>query len=313
MTKTKGRSIENQIDMFQDFPFPGTKGGGSLPSVAKESEDGAKALALVPQGLHPVAVFPPYQSTRTLPAITVIWLEKKMTNEQKKTALERKKGMYGLWTKQWKQMNYRRHQLRKDRLLGAIFSDKKEAMYNRLRKKIRNQRKDIFCSQKRNQVRGKHILPSHTKPKRNLFTRLGDLLKPAVNFLRGESRNTKVKQNFYKCPLEKVDKLPTFGFRTLVTLIDGAKCIPGVNCTIDGDGIDENRIEKFYSRSKNNNNSMKANKKDFHPSAKIIWPQDEYLNRMKRHINDNENIIASQPSCNIIHTRSKELCRNKEP
>ena len=315
ITKNKGRSIENEINMSQDFPFPGTKGGGSLPSVAKESKDGAKALALVPQGLHPVAVFPPYQSTRKLPAITVIWLEKEMTDDQKQAILERKKGMYGLWTKQWKQMNYRRHHSRKDRLLRAIFSNKKEGMYNRLQEKIRNQRKDIICSQKRHQMKRKQILQSHTHPKRNIFTRLRNLLKPAVNFLRGESRNTKLKKKLHKCPLEREEKSPTFGFRTLVTIIDGAKCILGVNCTIDGDAIDEHNIEKSYPRSKNNNHLMKAKKIDFKPSEKIIWPKMgvEHLARTKRHIIEKEKIIASQPSCNIIPTRSKEICRNIEP
>ena len=315
ITKPKGRSIENEINMSQDFPFPGTKGGGSLPSVAKDSKDGAKALALVPQGLHPVAVFPPYKSTRKLPAITVIWLEKEMTDDQKQAALERKKGMYGLWTKQWKQMNYRRHHIRKDRLLRAIFSNKKEAMHNKLREKIRNQRNDIFCSQKHHQMKRKQILQPHTNPKPNILTRFRNLLKPAVNFLRGESRNTKLKKQIYKCPPEREEKSPSFGFRTLVTLIDGAKCTPGVSCTIDDGGIDKNDIEKSYSRSKNNNNSMKAKKLDFKPSEKIIWPKMgfEHLARTKRYIIEKEKIIASQPSCNIIVTRSKELCRNKEP
>ena len=73
-----------------------------------------------------------------------------------------KKGMYGLWTKQWKQMNYRRHHLRKDKLLRAIFSNRKETMRNRLREKIRNQRNDIFCSQKRHQMKRKQVLQEKT-------------------------------------------------------------------------------------------------------------------------------------------------------
>ena len=79
--------------------------------------------------------------------------------------------------------------------------------------------------------------------------------------------------------------------------------------------LDTNNIEKSYSRSKNNNNSMKAKKLDFKPSEKIIWPKMgfEHLARTKRYIIEKEKIIASQPSCNIILTRSKELCRNKEP
>jgi hypothetical protein len=54
-------------------PLPGTPGGGA-PPVATTPE-AATALGLAPPGTVPVALFPPYATPRTLPAITVIFAE----------------------------------------------------------------------------------------------------------------------------------------------------------------------------------------------------------------------------------------------
>ena len=58
---------------------PGAVGGGALPSVvgdfAPSSQTLATALSLVPPGLTAIAVFPPYNTPRTIPAISVIFSE----------------------------------------------------------------------------------------------------------------------------------------------------------------------------------------------------------------------------------------------
>ena len=58
---------------------PGTPGGGASPSVAGAGaampQTLAIALTLVPLGLTPVAVFPPYNTPRTTPAVSVIFSE----------------------------------------------------------------------------------------------------------------------------------------------------------------------------------------------------------------------------------------------
>lgn len=54
-------------------PQPGTPGGGQLPIGT--SLEVLTALSLVPAGLVSVAVFPPYISPRTYPAISVIFSE----------------------------------------------------------------------------------------------------------------------------------------------------------------------------------------------------------------------------------------------
>ena len=50
-------------------PQPGTPGGGGEPNTLPQ------AVALVPPGLNAIAVFPPYITPRTIPAISVIFAE----------------------------------------------------------------------------------------------------------------------------------------------------------------------------------------------------------------------------------------------
>ena len=52
---------------------PGTPGGGAPPSV--NTPNGIAALALVPLGTLPVAIFPPYATPRTKDAVSVIFAE----------------------------------------------------------------------------------------------------------------------------------------------------------------------------------------------------------------------------------------------
>ena len=55
-------------------PAPGTPGGGGLPNI-QANPSASQAVSLVPFGLTPVAVFPPFDTPRTLPAIAVIFSE----------------------------------------------------------------------------------------------------------------------------------------------------------------------------------------------------------------------------------------------
>ena len=58
---------------------PGAAGGGASPSavgaLAPSTQTLATALSLVPPGLTAIAVFPPYNTPRTIPAISVIFSE----------------------------------------------------------------------------------------------------------------------------------------------------------------------------------------------------------------------------------------------
>ena len=60
-------------------PPPGSAGGGATPSAvgagAATPATLATALALVPAGLAAIAVFPPYNIPREIPAVSVIFAE----------------------------------------------------------------------------------------------------------------------------------------------------------------------------------------------------------------------------------------------
>lgn len=58
---------------------PGAEGGGAPPTavgaLAPSTQTLATALSLVPPGLTAIAVFPPYNTPRTIPAVSVIFSE----------------------------------------------------------------------------------------------------------------------------------------------------------------------------------------------------------------------------------------------
>lgn len=54
-------------------PLPGTAGGGSPPIAT--SPQAAIAIGLAPLGTIAIAIFPPYATPRTLPAVSVIFAE----------------------------------------------------------------------------------------------------------------------------------------------------------------------------------------------------------------------------------------------
>jgi hypothetical protein len=54
-------------------PAPGSAGGGGAPVASSAAS--SQALALAPPGTVPVAVFPPYATPRTKPAVSVIFAE----------------------------------------------------------------------------------------------------------------------------------------------------------------------------------------------------------------------------------------------
>ena len=83
-------------------PQPGEPGGGAPPSAGDE-----EVLGLVPRGLRPVSVFPPYLFPRTVPAKCIIWaepdppldidfLEAPKKVMAKKSIFERVKDFFGL-------------------------------------------------------------------------------------------------------------------------------------------------------------------------------------------------------------------------
>ncbi len=72
-------------------PQPGEPGGGGSPGDFT-NPSAAEAIALVPAGLTPVAVFPPFATPRTVPAVAVIFSEDPATVRRRKREIDRKHG-----------------------------------------------------------------------------------------------------------------------------------------------------------------------------------------------------------------------------
>ena len=70
-----------QITIFLGNTPPGSVGGGAPPTailgggVIASPQTLISALGLVPVGLTAIAVFPPYNTPRTVPAVSVIFAE----------------------------------------------------------------------------------------------------------------------------------------------------------------------------------------------------------------------------------------------
>ena len=64
---------------FEGNAAPGAPGGGAPPSavgaIGPSTQTLATALSLVPPGLTAIAVFPPYNTPRRIPAVSVIFSE----------------------------------------------------------------------------------------------------------------------------------------------------------------------------------------------------------------------------------------------
>ena len=58
-----------------NLPQPGSPGGGGLPLQTTSDPNVANALTLVPRNLSAVAIFPPFETARTLPTVGVIFSE----------------------------------------------------------------------------------------------------------------------------------------------------------------------------------------------------------------------------------------------
>ena len=92
--------INTHVFNFQGQPQPGAPGGGASPFAAPTLATGitpqqfALAISLVPIGLTPVAVFPPFETPRTIEAVAVIFSEEPETLRLKKRSLARKVKSY---------------------------------------------------------------------------------------------------------------------------------------------------------------------------------------------------------------------------
>ena len=293
------QSITGKISA--EFPIPGTPGGGILPSVATQTAQGITALRLVPNGLTPIAVFPSYRLLSKLPAISVIWSENTDSLEGRTAVLKQKNGMYGLWTKQWRQTNCLKRQFRgtspNTTHQGSISKAKS------IKNKMRKLKKDVYCHRRRLQQR----MTSRNGKESSILSRA---LLPFTNILKGIS-NLFTTRKRRQLPPSCVDtEEPKFGFRTLITLADKEPCILGVTCTIDGKKLEKTVSSGDLSYENNNNNTVKK-ESDFVPSEMFEWTDSGFRYLKRRRRQTDEDITASQLQCKLIDGPTEESCLNK--
>ena len=297
------KSKQDEDNEFSDFPFPGTTGGGSLPSIAVNNTEGKIALNLVPEGLTPVAVFPPYETPRKLNAISVIWIENRVPIKMPKSTMKEKKGMYGLWTKHWRQTNSRKQRINKDVLIREIFSE--PSKFRGLRNEIKNLKIDIYCYNKRLQVIEKQKIENQAGLLGRVFTQFKNILQPISNFFSPKDKLKRQTRN-YSCV--ETDA-PKFGFRTLINLVDHEPCTPNGNCTIDPE-----TIETKSSTNDNENiiNDIGQEELDFVPSENFAWSDTGFqlLKRRRRHVG--KRISSSKPYCSLTLDQSDKACVNNK-
>ena len=93
----------------------GAIGGGGLPTVATATL--ALSLALLPNGLQPVAVFPPFERPRTMDAVGLIFTEETdMSDAVDQVALNRmikKRISHRLGRRSGRNYQYIKHRIRK--------------------------------------------------------------------------------------------------------------------------------------------------------------------------------------------------------
>ena len=285
-----------------DLPLPGTFGGGILPSVAANTAEGAAALKLVPEGLTPVAVFPPYVKPRSFSAISVVWLEDTNLLTERKIKMKQKNGLYGLWTRQYREFNHENRYLRK-RGSNGLHLVSRQGKAHRLKKKIKHLRKDIYCNvnKSRKNFRSRSVTQfGSLKP---IIHKFQNILLPLSNFfairnkLQGRSRNDKCTEK----------KRPTFGFRTLITLVRQEPCILNVTCTLDGKKIE---IRGFNDGNHQENKTNKITKKqpEFVSSKKFRLTASGFEYQKRKRRQTGEQITSQKPDCRAVINPLEKSC-----
>jgi len=208
---------------FTGTPQAGTPGGigGQFPS---SSSEGVAALLLVPAGLVPVAIFPPYATPRTKPAVSVIFAEDPniLSLNSNANGLIRQKRSLVKHMKEIMRRNYRR---------PSVFTTVWNVLLSTVnfagRSAIRAANEAICAKLKL------RLLKSSLK---NAFAK-----KHSRNVTSTESTSQQNKEYYYnkKNSLEIVNSLddcypgmpePLYGFRTKIFLTENSPCDYGTTC-----------------------------------------------------------------------------------
>ena len=296
----------------KQFPLPRMVGEGIPPSVASQTMKGAAALRLVPEGLTPIAVFPPYQTPRSINAISVIWLEDIIPRKIRKATIRQKIGILGLWTKEQREINHIKRRARKNESKMSYIS--RNSKTRQLKDTANQLRKHIICNKMKRRLGKNDILSNtidHNKGNMaDIFDKLKKFLHPLLKIFE-TTASSKGLERSYKCVNE--DK-PKFGFRTLVTLVDEDPCIFGVTCELDGNKIHFRNPNDTVSHDRNKHiDGVMNNKTTFVPSERFQSTdmESDHPKRKRKRRQTSEQITALQPICRVARDISGRPCLKK--
>ena len=296
----------------KQFPLPRMVGEGIPPSVASQTMKGAAALRLVPEGLTPIAVFPPYQTPRSINAISVIWLEDIIPPKIRKATIRQKIGILGLWTKEQREINHIKRRARKNESKMSYIS--RNSKTHQSKDKVNKLRKHIICNKMKRRL-GKNDIVSNTIDHnkghmKDMVNKLTKFFHPLLRFFKPTAAS-KEQERSYKCVNE--DK-PKFGFRTLVTLVDEDPCIFGVTCELDGNKIHFRNANDTVSNDRNKHiNGVVNNKTTFVPSERFqsTDKESDHPKRKRKRRQTSEQITSLQPICRVARDISGRPCLKK--
>ena len=294
----------------KQFPLPRMVGEGIPPSVASQTMKGAAALRLVPEGLTPIAVFPPYQTPRSINAISVIWLEDIIPPKIRKATIRQKIGILGLWTKEQREINHIKRRARKNESKMSYIS--RNSKTHQSKDKVNKLRKHIICNKMKRRL-GKNDIVSNTIDHnkghmKDMVNKLTKFFHPLLRFFKPTAAS-KEQERSYKCVNE--DK-PKFGFRTLVTLVDEDPCIFGVTCELDGNKMHFRNPNVSHNRNKQIDSAINNNT-TFVPSERFQSTDmgSDHLKLKRKRRQTSEQITARQPICRVARDISGRTCLKK--
>ena len=237
----------------------------------------------------------PYQTPRSINAISVIWLEDIIPRKIRKATIRQKIGILGLWTKEQREINHIKRRARKNESKMSYISRNSKA--RQLKNQANKLRKHIICNKMKRRLGKNDILSNtidHNKGNMaDIFDKLTKFLHPLLRIFE-TTATSKALERSYKCANE--DK-PKFGFRTLVTLVDEEPCIFGVSCEFDGDKIHVRSPNDTVSHNRNKHiDGVINNKTTFVPSERLQSTdmESDHLKQKRKKRQTSEQITALQ-------------------
>lgn len=222
----------NQLNNILGSATPGSGGGGGGGggggfSPAAASGASVAALALVPAGLVAIAVFPPYESPRTKPAVSVIFAEdpEVMMLNDDVTLMRTKRSL----------MNHMKRNLKRNYRRPSVFYGVWQFLLGKVRttgNTIKRVKDEAMCAKTRLRVL-KMKLKNYYARKKKKESKIKNSYREGNNIPRRRKRQVrrkKIMNSMDDCFSDMPE--PKYGFKTKVTVVENAPCVLGSTCGV---------------------------------------------------------------------------------